>query len=52
MLLKFIDNASKEDLAAMLAFLTGSCSGIGSFSNGCITVKVENICLNVYFIVS
>lgn len=43
MLLKFIDDASKEDLAALLAFLTGSCSGIGSFSNGCITVSVENI---------
>jgi hypothetical protein len=29
MLFKYVDDASKEELAAMLAFLTGSCTGIG-----------------------
>ena len=43
MLFKYVDDASKEELAAMLAFLTGSCTGIGSFSCGCIKVSVENI---------
>jgi hypothetical protein len=42
MLFKY--DASKEELAAMLAFLTGSCTGIRSFSSGCIIkVSVENI---------
>lgn len=43
MLFRFIENANKEDLAALLAFLTGSWTGIGSFLNGCIKVSVENI---------
>ena len=43
MLFNYIEHASKENLAALLAFLTGSRSGIGSFSNGCIKVSVENI---------
>ena len=43
MLYRYIENANKEDLAALLAFLTGSWSGIGSFSTGCIKVSVENI---------
>jgi hypothetical protein len=43
MLFKYIENASTENLAALLAFLSGSRSGIGSFSNRCIKVSVEDI---------
>ena len=43
MLYKFIENADQKELATLLAFLTGSSSSIGSFSNGCIKVSVESI---------
>ena len=36
MLLKYIEHATAENLAALLAFLSGSRSCISSFSNGCI----------------
>ena len=43
MLFKYIEHASVENLAALLAFLSGSRSCNRSFSNGCIKVSVENI---------
>ena len=43
MLFKYIEHASAENLAALLAFLSGSRSCNRSFSNGCIKVSVENI---------